>query len=329
MTYEQLMALLRGGARILRAPEGEGAGGGGEGGQGEGAGTGEGEGQPTGGEGEGDGQGAKWWEGDGLTGQQRETLTALGLTVDDPVAAVARLTDMEMAAKKKLGRPADQLMEKPGEGKVLDWMRQNGEMFGIPEAPDKYEVSQPESWPKEAGWDTDFETQARALAHEHGVSQGALAAFTNLYAEKIGATLGAAEQDLQLANSQMMGALEKDFGAQTPARIASAQQAASLVAEAAGLDSAAMQNIAAVLKPKVGDAGTIRLFAAIGDMLGEDTMQGGGETPMGMTPAAARAELAKLQAKGGEWYEATGARDKAAMERLQPKMDQLRKLAAE
>lgn len=275
---------------------------------------------------------ARWWEDNRFSDAQRQQLTALSLTVDDPIDAVVRLADMEIAAKRKLGKPADALMDRPGKDeKIADWMRKNGDLFGIPEKAEDYKLEQPKDWPKDAEWDGELETQARAIALDEGIGGAALQRFTDLYAGRVQALMASAEQDFQAANAEMMGALQKDWGAQMQAKVAQAQQAASVVAEAAGLDDAALENLSQALASKTGDASVIRLFAAIGEMMGEDMAAGlgkGGGNALGTTPAEARAELQRQQASDGEWYKAVAANDRAAIERLKPKMDQLRKLAA-
>lgn len=279
-----------------------------------------------------DDTGPKWWQGEALTAQQREQLTNTGLTLDAPELAVAKLLDMEAAAQRKLGKPADQLMDKPGEGQdVAEWLRQNGDLFGVPETADKYDISRPEDWPKDAGWNEGLEGKLRELGHKHGVSNAAMNDLVGLYAGEVQSLLSDADQDLAAANLEMQNSLQKDWGDQYAAKVAQARQAASVLAEAAGLDMDAMANIASVLKPKVGDAATIKMFAAIGDLMGEDTAGGLGKGGAGLgdTPAQARAELAKQESPGGDWFEATKAKDRATMQRLQPRMEQLRKLASQ
>ena len=90
-----------------------------------------------------------------------------------------------------------------------------------------------------------------------------------------------------------------------------------------------MENLAASLKPKIGDAGTMRVFAAIGEMMGDDQMvMGDGGVSLNTTPAEARAKLSQLQGKGGEWYEATSKKDQQAIARLKPEVERLTKIAA-
>ncbi|UWR31340.1 hypothetical protein K3758_07505 [Sulfitobacter sp. W002] len=332
---------------ICFAPEGDA--GGGAGGEGGGAGTGDdtvsgGAGDDTvnGGAGAdtlagggndtltgGDGGTTKWWEGDKFK-DHRDMLEATGLTVDDPLDAVIKLAKMEKSAQTKLGKPADQLLTKPGKDEsVTDWMKSNADIFGIPESADKYDIKKPEAWPKDAKWDEGLEGKVRELGLAKGMSNDAVNAMVGLYAENIMALDKGSADDLAKANSEMMADLQKDWGQQTEAKLTLASQAASVIAEKAGLDQTAMQNLAESLKPKIGDAGTMRIFAAIGEMMGDDQMvMGNGGTSLSTTPAEARAELSKMQSPGGEYFEATSKRDTATIARLKPQIERLTKIAA-
>ncbi|MFD2854030.1 hypothetical protein [Seohaeicola zhoushanensis] len=255
--------------------------------------------------------------------------------MDDPVAAVAKLTDMERAAKQKLGKPADQLMDRPGKDEpVADWMKKNAALFGIPESPDKYEVKPPENWPKDAKWNTELEGKAREIAHKHGLSGAALQDIVNLEAENIMGLMGKAQADLETATAEMRAQLVKDWGDQYPVKEAQAKAAAQVIAEVAGLDNTALEQIAGTLSPKVGDANVIRMFQAIGEMMGDDRLSafngGGGGGSLTTTPAEARAELNKLRAPGGEYFEATkGGPGSKVPEQLQRRIEHLTKLAAQ
>lgn len=274
---------------------------------------------------------AKWWESPKLSDAHRTALTAKGLTLNDPMEALHKLIDMQVNAEKRLGAPADRLLTKPKDGEsVADWMRQNATLFGIPEAPDKYDIKKPADWPKDAQWNTALETQVRQIGHEEGLSGKALQRLTEAYAGSVKSLMDGAEAELQKANGEMMAELERDWGAQTPARLAQAQQAASVLGEKAGLNPEQIQSLAQTLKPKVGDAGTIRLFAAIGEMLGDDTAlglgRGGGS--LGITPAEARQQIAALRAPDGAYGKAYAAQDRREMARLQPEIERLTKIAA-
>jgi hypothetical protein len=272
---------------------------------------------------------AKWWE-DAKFNDHRDLLVSKGLTLDDKDEVIARLAKGEKAAQMKLGKPADQLLTKPGKDEnVADWLKANGSTFGIPESPDKYDVQRPDSWPKDAPWNEALEGKVREIGLANGMSNSAVNAMVGLYAENIMALDQQAAADFEKGKGEMMSALEKDWGDQTQAKLTLASQAASVIAEKAGLDATAMENLAASLQPKIGDAGTMRVFAAIGEMMGDDQMvMGDGGVSLNTNPAEARAKLSQLQGKGGEFYEATQKRDREAIQRLKPEIDRLTKIAA-
>lgn len=319
-------------ATITRAPESETGAGGDAAAGGEGGDPGVDAGAGAGGAGAGGGAAAasaKWWEGAGLTDDQRTQITALGLTTDDPVKAVAKLADMERAAKQKLGRPADQLIDRPAEGQdVGEWLRAHGEVFGIPESAEGYEVARPEGWPKDAQWNGDLEGKARELGHKHGMSGAALNDFVGLYAGEVQRLMGDASDQLAASNTEMQAALQKDWGDQYGAKVALAQQAVSAVSEAAGLTADDIAAISAAMKPKVGDAGIVKLFAAVGEMMGEDSFVGGAAGGLATTPAEARAKLQELRSPEGAYAKAVASQNRAELKRLAPEIERLSKIAA-
>jgi len=213
---------------------------------------------------------------------------------------------------------------------VTAWMKTHSEMFGIPEAPDKYTIKRPEAWPKDAQWDEGFEAEARKIAHEEGLGGKALQRMTDLYAGTVAKLQGEAATGLQAAQAAMLTDLEKDWGGQTQARIGLAQQAASVMAEKMGMDQEGMLSLMQSLKPKTGDAGIMRLFATIGEMMADDSAVGIGKGAggLGLSPAEARAELAALRAPGGAYYDATMKQDRRALEGLGAKITNLSRIAA-
>lgn len=276
--------------------------------------------------------GAKWWDGNAYSDDQRASLTALGLTVDDPNVAIAKLVDMEASAKRRLGAAPDQLITKPKEGQELSaWMRENGELFGIPEAPDKYEIKAPENWPKDAPWDSDLEAKAREIAHAQGIPAPALQEMVNLFAGKVQQMESDAESQLASGIADMETALKKDWGDQYGDRMTLARQAMAAVAEEAGLSQDDRMNLTATLSKSTGDPQVVRMFAAIGAMMGEDSAVGLGKGARGMgdTPAEARAKLAQLRAPDGAYYKATLAGNQTEIDRLKPEIERLTKLAAQ
>ncbi len=273
----------------------------------------------------------KWWEGSKFTDDQRKHLTASGLTVDDPIEAAARLTDMHRNAMQRIGKGLDTIIDKPGKDQPLpEWMKANREVFGLPENANGYTVERPADWPKDAAWDTDFETQAKAFAFENGIPPAALQGLVGLYAQKVAALNGAADTQLAQASEQMRGDLTREWGPQTNARILRAGQAAQALAEKAGMGADQLTEMAKSLSAKTGDANVIRLFDTVAQMMGDDTITGAGKSAgtFGTTPAEARQQLAQLTAAGGAWYEATNSGNSAKIAELQPQIERLSKIAA-
>jgi hypothetical protein len=261
----------------------------------------------------------------------RSAITARGLAIDDPLEAISRAVEMHANAEKKLGKPADNLIERPKKDQdVAAWMRENAALFGIPEAPEKYDVKRPDGWPKDAKWDEALEAHARKVAHEEGLPPRALQRLTDVYAGAVGRLMESAQADLDSARTAMMAELEKDWGGQIDAKIARAQQAASVVGEKLGLDQNGILSLVQSLAPKTGDAGVLRLFDLIGDMMASDTGIGigKGDGALGMTPADAKAKISEMRSPEGAYGKAYAAGNRAEMARLQPEIDRLTKIAA-
>lgn len=274
---------------------------------------------------------AKWFEDAGYSAEEKTWLAAKGLAEDDPLKALPKLIKGHRSAEQRIGKGLDTIIDKPAKDQSFaDWSAANRAALGLPDKEEGYTAEPPEFWPKEAKWDAALEASARKLAFENGVSPDAHKAYVNLFAQKMKDMNDAAEIGGAEARKTMLDELRRDLGDKTDATINGAKQAAQFFAEKAGLDTTAIENIGMVLSDKIGDAATIRFMAAIREAMGEDTVValGHGSQQLTATPADARAELQKLQAPGGEYYEATKARNIAEIERLKPKIAQLNKIAA-
>lgn len=274
--------------------------------------------------------GPKWFEAEAYTPEERTWLAARGLAEDDPLAVVPKLVKGHRAAEQRLGRGLDTIMDKPGKDQPLpEWLRANAATLGLPEKEDGYAVDRPEFLSPEVKWDDALDAKARKLAFEHGVPPAAHKAYVQAFAEKMQAMDDESTAVLEQRRTTMMAELQKDFGDKTPAVITRARQAADFLAEKAGISGDALQSVSRLLGLATGDAATIRLFAAVGEAMGEDRAvalgQGG---PLTMTPAEARAELAVLQGPTGDYAVAVGKRDLVTLDRLKPRIVQLTKIAA-
>jgi len=272
----------------------------------------------------------KWFEADSFAPEERDWLAARGLAVDDPLSILPKLVKGHRGAEQKLGRGLDSIMDRPAKDQDLSaWLRGNAGLLGLPEGEDGYKVDPPTDWPKDMPWDAGLEAAARKLAFEAGVPKAAHEAYVGLFAQKMKALEAAATEGLATARTAMMAELSTEWGDAMPARIAQAQQAMSAFGLAAGLTADQVAGVTQVLAEKTGDAGVLKLFAAIGQAMGEDRGlglgQGGG---LGMTPAEAKEELRRFEAPDGEYGKAFAARDHRRLKELAARREQLSKLAA-
>lgn len=274
---------------------------------------------------------AKWFDAADYTPEEREWLTAKGLAVDDPSAVLPKLVKGHRSAEQRIGKGLDSIMDRPKEGQAWsEWARANASALGLPEAEDGYKVERPDGWPKDAPWNDDLAGKARKIAFDHGLPPQALGAFTQLYAAQIASMNDAVDQQLEQSRAAMMGDLEKDWGAAMPQKLALARQGAQQLAQAAGLGTDALELFSASLSPKVGDAAVMRMFAAVGEMLGEDSAPGLGKGGgLAMTAAEAQAELGRsFLAPDSPFAKAMKDNNRAEIERLRPEYDRLNRIVA-
>lgn len=271
---------------------------------------------------------AKWFEGERFA-HQRPWIDAKGYGVDDPLDALERVMKSYSSAEKLIGKGVDNLIERPSDPtKAAEWMRANAALFGLPESPEKYDVAKP-TLPEGVKWDEQLEAEARKIAHEEGVRPQALNRLIAAYGDRLGGLLQDSTAQQQAANTEMMAALERDWGQAAPQKIGEARAAAAAIAEKAGLTPEAIADVTQALALKVGDAAVVKLFATIGEMMGEDRLAnppGGGG--FGQTPAEAKARLAAMDAPDGEFGKAFATQNRAEMARLTPIRNALIQIAA-
>lgn len=272
----------------------------------------------------------KWFEGDAYSAEERTWLAAKGLAEDDPLAAIPKLVKGHRAAEQRIGKGLETILDRPAKDQpYAEWVAANREALGLPADEKGYEIKPPENWPKDQAWDAGREAKALAIGVKYGVPKEAMQELIALQADAAMEFGADNKAEAAKAHGELMADLEKDWGRQTPAKITLAKQAAELVAEKAGLDISALGNLSDALMDKIGDANTIRFMAAIGAMMSDDAAVGLGKGgPMTMTPAEARQQLATQRAPKGDYYEAVAKNDRAAMDRLQPTINHLTKIAA-
>lgn len=273
---------------------------------------------------------APWHKSGDFTADEQQWLAAKGLAVEDSKDILAKLVRGHRSAEQRIGKGLDSILDKPAKGQAhAEWARANAAALGLPDKEDGYAVEPPDFWPKDAPWDSELEGKARKLAFDMGVSPETHKAYVGLFAEKMKALDESSALELEGAKGKMMADLQKDFGAQTDAKITQARQAAQMVAEKAGLDAEAVERIGKLLAKDTGDAQVIRFMATIAEMAGEDSMvQPNGGGSLTMTPVDARAAYEKFVGPEGDYGKAFAAGDTMTMQKLAARRTELAKLAS-
>ncbi len=276
--------------------------------------------------------GASWFEDQRFT-DQREWLEAKGFKPDtDPLDAISRLSKIGQDADRRFGRPLDAVIDKPGKDQsITDWRKANAAVFGLPAEASGYEIQRPEGLEDGIAWNGDLEDRFRNLAFDRGMSPDDVKAVTDMYAGAVADMTKGLDQDMKEAETKLEGELQKMWGKDAEANKTKARQAANALAEAAGLDADGIKSVVGLLSS--GDPGqttALRMFAALGDMMGDDKAVGlkGGNGGLGMSREEASAAYARFTAPDGEWAKAARAGDSEAIARLRPEFDRLAKAAS-
>lgn len=187
--------------------------------------------------------------------------------------------------EKLHGRPADSLMAIP-RADDPDGMRQAFAKLGLPDAPDKYEIAKPDGFAA----DEAYTTWAKTAFHKAGLTAAqakALSAEHNAYVKGV---LDKQAEDGRLKTQAEQSELLREWGDGHERMVAASRAAAN----ALGFN----QDIIDAIEGKVGYKGTMKLFANLGQKLGEDGFVSGGPKGGGtgstfgnITPQEAKSQI--------------------------------------
>lgn len=272
----------------------------------------------------------KWFEDPGYDTETRDWLKAKGHEIDDHKAVLPKLIKSNREAEKLIGKPADSIIDRPAKDQpVSAWLKANAEALGLPKEEAGYEAKAPDTWPKDLPWDAALEAKARKIAFDAGIPPEVHRAYVGLQAEAMLALDKASKDGMEAAKTTMMAELQRDFGRELDGKLLQARQAADVFAEAAKLGADQKTAVMQALADKTGDAGMIRLFAAIGAAMGDDRAVGIGlGGALQLTPAEAKVAFDQFNSPEGDYGKAFLAGDHAKMAELRPRRDQLSRLAA-
>ena len=184
---------------------------------------------------------------------------------------------------EKFSGGSKNLVELPGQDADADAMNAFFNKLGRPDSAENYRFSLPD-----AG-DEELFNWFRQTAHETGLTDTQAASLFNKWGEMSASRLNSIQENAVQSAEADIDSLKKEWGQGFDGQIQSGRRAV----EALGFSEEQLESY----EGKLGTAEMLKLFAALGSKMGEDTFEDGGRSggAFGITPAAARTQLEDLR----------------------------------
>lgn len=222
-----------------------------------------------------------------MTDDQRAYIKNKGWADKDPAQAMLRTVDSYRNLEKFAGG-AKNLVEIPGEDADDDARNQFYSKLGRPDSAENYGIELPDGGDKEMhGW-------FQETAHKYGLTVEQAKGVFGDYQEMAGARIEGMEAATREQGEADIKALKSEWGQGYEGKIDAGQRAVA----ALGYEEAELTT----LENKLGTAEMLKLFARMGDKMGEESFAGGprsNNAGFGLTPADAKAQLADLKLDEG------------------------------
>lgn len=176
------------------------------------------------------------------------------------------------------------IVELPGEDADEAKVNEFYNKLGRPESPDKYGLKAPDGADPKV---TEFYSQ---IAHKHGLTAKQAQGIFGEWNEFITGLGAQSEAEMAAAAEREITDIRKEWGQAFQQNLDAGRRAAA----ALGYNQEKLN----ALEAKLGPAETLRLFTTLGAKMGEDSFAGGereGSSGFGLTPAAARQQIADLK----------------------------------
>jgi hypothetical protein len=163
--------------------------------------------------------------------------------------------------------------------------------LGRPDKPDGYELKKPEGFD---GYSDDLAKAYRDTAHKAGLSASQAATLHDWWA---GAAMEANKREVaerEADAKKMDGELRTAWGAAYDGNVEAGKRGVQHFAKVAGLTADQAAGALDAFEKRIGGAALMRMFAAIGKGIGEDTLHGSGLGGT-MTPEQAKLEITKIE----------------------------------
>lgn len=185
---------------------------------------------------------------------------------------------------EKFAGGSKNLLELPGADADQTMLDSFYNKLGRPESADKYDLKMPDSA------DPELTNWFKQTAHKSGLSNKQAAVLFDAWNEMSATRMQAMNQEAQANSERELATLKKEWGQGFDAQIDAGKRAVNALGYNADQLNA--------LESKMGTAEMLKLFAAVGSKMGEDNFVDGnrsGDTSFGLTPAAAKQQIADLK----------------------------------
>ena len=160
--------------------------------------------------------------------------------------------------------------------------------LGRPKTPDEYGFKAPDGFP-EGLYSADAAKEYAQAAHKAGLTAKQAAAIHDWFAGKTVADFQTGTKAAEEAKAALDAELRKEWGQAYDGKLELARRAAAAFGSKEALDA---------LDERMGGAAMVKMWATIGEKMGEDTLLQGSGGGFGMTPAQGKAEISRLHADG-------------------------------
>lgn len=183
--------------------------------------------------------------------------------------------------EKLVGNP-DARLTVPGEDATDDDWSALYSKLGRPENKDGYEFAMPEGLPEDFNYSEDLRDGMRAWAHEAGLSPRQAQRLHDGYVKHMADVQSNRAAEMQQAHTEAVNNLKREWGGKYDQNVELAARAAETIGgnDMLGLLEAGLGNNPIMIKA----------LAKVGEMLGEDSLVGGGDA----TISDARSEINRL-----------------------------------
>jgi len=228
-----------------------------------------------------------------------------------PAEAVKSYTELE----KMKGIPGDRILAVPEKPDDAEGWNKVYDRLGRPAKPEDYNLPVPQDF-----GDPEFAKAAAVKFHGMGFSQKQATDLATWWNEQQLAYITESDRTRQQEAEMDLRDLRREWGGAYEEREELAKRAVREFIEPLGMDADTLT----LMEEAIGTANLIKLFAAVGEKLGEsryaESSPGAAANAFGLTPDAAKARLAQLM-QDKEWgskvLKNPGGPEAAEMDRLQ------------